>query len=116
VTAGEVLVVDYALQESASPWPVIGTLPPRVAVLRAAADDVPAIARMSRVVIVRRSDAPDEVVGDPRALQELDDAARLFVEAWRSQAPAKTDRPGDSLPWDAPGFEPPDAPRGADGG
>ena len=33
----------------------------------------------------------------------------LFVDAWRTRLdePAKQ-RPGDEMPWDAPGFEPPD--------
>jgi hypothetical protein len=31
---------------------------------------------------------------------------KLFVEAWRKRMENK-DRPGEGLPWDAPGFTPP---------
>jgi hypothetical protein len=112
VTSGEILVVDYVPDREGSAWPVVATVPPRVTVLRAGADAVPAIARASRLAIARGDDDRVEVVGDDSVLGELDDGARLFVEAWRSQARATSDRPGDGLPWDAPGFEPPDPPPG----
>jgi xanthine dehydrogenase molybdopterin-binding subunit B len=45
----------------------------------------------------------------PPDVAGLSEAETLFVDAWRSRLdrPAKV-RPGDGLPWDAPGFEPPD--------
>lgn len=115
MTADEILVVDFQPGDQRPSWPVIASLPPRVAVLRAGADSLPAIASTSRLAMVRRSDGRVEVVGNPGVLEELDDGARLFVEAWRTQAPAKPDRPGDGLPWDAPGFQPPDMPPRSDG-
>jgi hypothetical protein len=110
VTSGEILVVDHVPDREGSAWPVVASVPPRVAVLRAGADELATIASSARLAMARTDDDRIQVVGDETALDELDDGARLFVEAWRSQAPAKSHRPGDGLPWDAPGFEPPDAP------
>jgi hypothetical protein len=115
VTAPEVLVVDYLPAGEGSAWPVTATVPPRVAVLRAGADSLPAIARACRLAFARGPDDRIQVAGDITALDELDDGARLFVDAWRSASPAATEtraRPGDGLPWDAPGMEPPDPPPG----
>jgi hypothetical protein len=118
VTALDVLVVDYLPAGEGSGWPVTASVPPRVVVLRAGADGLAAIAGACRLAIARGADDQVEVVGDLAVLDELDDGARLFVEAWRTQrsaASATRDRAGDGLPWDAPGFEPPDPPRGAVG-
>ena len=47
----------------------------------------------------------------PEVLAELDPNERLFVEGWlTNRSTAKTDRPGEGLPWDAPGMTPPDPP------
>ena len=47
----------------------------------------------------------------PEVLADLDPNERLFVEGWLTKrATAKTDRPGEGLPWDAPGMTPPDPP------
>jgi hypothetical protein len=45
--------------------------------------------------------------------EELDEREALFVAAWvsRMKGPEKQRR-GEGLPWDAPGFEPPDPPAG----
>jgi hypothetical protein len=51
------------------------------------------------------ADVPAEV------FDSLSDQERLFVDAWRSRRTAKQ-RPGNHLPWDTPGFEPPDWPTG----
>ncbi len=40
-------------------------------------------------------------------LRELSEAELLFVAAWRQRRRPKI-RPGDGLPWDAPGYQPPD--------
>ncbi|MDY7088745.1 MAG: hypothetical protein SYR96_27025 [Actinomycetota bacterium] len=48
----------------------------------------------------------------PEVLLGLDPAARLFVAAWRDRQHPKK-RIGDGLSWDAPGFRPPDPPRGS---
>lgn len=41
---------------------------------------------------------------------DLTPEERLFISAWEARRQPKI-RPGDGLPWDAPGFVPPDAPR-----
>ncbi len=50
------------------------------------------------------------MVGDVRVLDELDEGARLFVRAWQERPLSKSDRRGEGLSWDAPGFEPPGPP------
>ncbi|MGC5020794.1 hypothetical protein [Micromonospora sp. DT47] len=51
-------------------------------------------------------DVPDTV------LDELSPAERMFVSAWRTRRAGKR-RPGEGLPWDAPGHLPPDLPPGS---
>lgn len=104
----EVLFVDLtreALREQA----VVATAP-RVVVLRVEPERVDELVPHSRLAIVRTADGATESRGDASVVDELDAGARLFVEAWRAPQRAKTERPGDHLPWDAPGFEPPDLP------
>jgi hypothetical protein len=50
----------------------------------------------------------------PSVVEELDEQEALFVTAWarRMTGPEKQRR-GEGLPWDTPGFEPPDSPAGA---
>ena len=60
--------------------------------------------------IVRRDDGTTETYGDVGVVEELDSGSRLFVDAWQAHKPAATERPGDGLPWDSPGFTPPDRP------
>ena len=112
MSADELLVVDYAPSDQASSWPIASTYPPRISIVHAGPDALGAIATASRAALARRADGGIDAVGDTTAFDELDDGARLFVEAWRSQPPAKPDRPGDGLSWDTPGFKPPDPPSG----
>jgi hypothetical protein len=58
-----------------------------------------------------------EVAGAGESLQDeiaLTDAERLFADAWaqRTGDVSGAERPGEGLPWDAPGFTPPDPPSG----
>lgn len=60
-------------------------------------------------------DGVAEVAGAGESLQDeiaLTDAERLFADAWaqRTGDVSGAERPGDGLPWDAPGFTPPDPP------
>jgi hypothetical protein len=109
-TFPEVLVVGYAPGEGASRWPIVAEVPPLVTVVRAGPDDLASIARHARLAIGRRADGSPVRVGDERALDELDDDARLYLTAWEERPLEKADRPGEGLPWDAPGFEPPGPP------
>ena len=89
---------------------VVGRVPPRVVVVRAEADTLDRVADSARLSIVRRDDGTTETYGDVGVVEELDSGARLFVDAWQAHKPAATERPGDGLPWDSPGFTPPDRP------
>ena len=60
-------------------------------------------------------DGVAEIAGAGESLQDeiaLTDAERLFADAWalRTGDAPGGERPGDGLPWDAPGFTPPDPP------
>ena len=110
-TGSEILVVD-ADAESSARLRLVATAPPRVVVFEVdpgLLDDV--VAESHRLVIVRNSDGTTETYGDASVLDELDDSARLFVEAWRAPRGAKTERRGEGQSWDSPGFEPPDLPQ-----
>lgn len=112
MTADEILVVDYAPDAGSFPYPVLATASPRVQVLRASPADLATIATRARFAAAGGSDGQAEIAGDDAIIQELDDGARLFVEAWLTPPRDPSDRPGDGLPWDAPGFQPPDPPPG----
>jgi hypothetical protein len=51
----------------------------------------------------------------PAGLQKrLTDGEQLFADAWSQRVTeGPRERPGEGLPWDAEGFEPPDAPPGS---
>ena len=59
-------------------------------------------------------DGVAEVAGPGESLQDeiaLTDAERLFADAWALRTgEVPGERPGDGLPWDAPGFTPPAPP------
>lgn len=105
----EILVVDLDPDALGSLTPV-AAVPPRVAVVRTDSDAVDDLVAGARFAIVRDENGTAEPRGDAGVLEELDSGARLFVEAWLTPRRAKTTRPGDGLPWDSPGFEPPDRP------
>jgi hypothetical protein len=106
----EVLLVDYDARELGR-WPITARVPPHVAVLRADRDDVTEIASHARLAMVRRPGGGVSTLGDDTVLDELDDAGRVYIRAWRDRLVGKPGRTGDGLPWDATGFQPPDHPR-----
>ncbi|NGO13334.1 hypothetical protein G5C60_38495 [Streptomyces sp. HC44] len=113
MSEGEVLVIGLAPRDKeAGRWPVVATAGPQVAVVRAASADLPAVAEHARLAMARTPDGRTQVLGDESALDELAPGDRLFVDAWRERPLSKPDRRGEGLPWDAPGFEPPDRPAG----
>jgi hypothetical protein len=84
---------------------VMQVVPPRLAVVERLPDTrEPELRDTPGVVAV----AGPEVAEDFK--QGLSPEEALFVAAWerRMQEPKSDDRPGDGLPWDAPGFSPPD--------
>lgn len=80
--------------------PVIQQLPPRLAIVASPASGQQ-LPQVSGATWYREGAAIDERL----SAEEL-----LFVTAWRQRRRTK-DRPGEGLPWDAPGYQPPDAPR-----
>jgi hypothetical protein len=111
MSVGEILLVgDADRAEALDRWPVLATVAPDVVVLRAEAKDLPAIARHARLAMARLPDGGTRTLGDERALDGLDDGARLFVRAWRARPLEKPERVGEGASWDASGFEPPGPP------
>ena len=106
--------VDILVVDPSPEWPdrprVVASAPPRVVVLRTEPGSATDVVAHGRLVIVRNADGSNEEHGGADVVAELDDGARLFVEAWRQSPAAKSARPGEGLSWDSPGFEPPDRP------
>lgn len=85
---------------------VVGGFPPRMVV--AEVDDLEELRRDPGVRLIVEEAVPEEVLG------ELTEGEKLFLNGWLlKQASAEKKRPGDRLPWDAPGFTPPDPPAGS---
>jgi hypothetical protein len=80
---------------------------PRVVVVSVSRDETPPSPSTPGIVAVSRGEPPTGVI------EELDEQEAMFVTAWASRmtGPQKQRR-GEGLPWDAPGFEPPDRPAG----
>jgi hypothetical protein len=104
--SSEVLLIGPRLTEGR--WEVTARVDPDVLVVRADVDDLEELAPHARLAMGRLPDGAVEAVGDEHALEELDEGARLFVRAWMHRPSRKAERRGEGLPWDAPGFEPPD--------
>lgn len=99
-----VVNTSEGLQEVSRQWTLVQTHPPRLAIVRAGAEELRTGA--AGTVAVLNPSSVDEVEA---ALQSpLSESERLFVEAWLLRRRPKENRKGDGLPWDAPGFTPPD--------
>jgi hypothetical protein len=102
----EVLVVlepraaEKALARLRSVSQVIQVLPPRLAFVLVDAKNMARLARIQGV-LKAYDDVPAKFPSDLTASE------RLFVSAWKARRQPKT-RPGEGLPWDAPGYIPPD--------
>lgn len=81
---------------------VTQALEPRLLLIRADAKAAESIARIAGVLGVYDR-PPAELPSD------LTPAERVFVAAWAARGEPKT-RPGEGLPWDAPGHLAPDGP------
>jgi hypothetical protein len=82
---------------------VVQALPPRLAVVRVAAEGVAALVATPGVQAVGTPVLPDSVRSGLTAQE------RLFADAFEVAAAPKT-RIGEGLAWDSPGFLPPDIP------
>lgn len=84
---------------------VVQRCPPRLAIVEA---DERARAALRALPGVRAvTDGPL----DEETSRDLTQAERLFAAAWAAGRQPRV-RAGDGLAWDAPGFDPPDRPRG----
>jgi len=96
-----------ALSEVARMVSVPQHLPPRLAVAEGTPEQLASLQGMANVTAILEPPVPESV------LQQLNSTERLFAEAWTESRRPKKERPGDGLPWDAEGFEPPNGkPRG----
>jgi hypothetical protein len=79
---------------------------PRVVVVEGSPGALAGLRSIPGVTVVTGSDTP------PGLTEGLDEGEALFVAAWlsRSKEGPPKQRPGEGLPWDAPGFLPPDPP------
>jgi hypothetical protein len=89
--------------------PVSQDCPPRLALVPLPASAAARLADLPFVVGVYATAPPAGI------LAILGDAEKIFVAAWMERVdqashPGDDQRPGEGLPWDAPGYEPPDAP------
>ena len=93
-----------ALERLRSVVTITQILEPRIALISPRGDS----AALTRDIegVVRVVDADE--VPDAAALR-LTDQETMFVEAWRLRKRPKR-RAGEGLPWDTPGFQPPDPP------
>jgi hypothetical protein len=95
-------LADEALAQLRGVANVTQVLVPRLALVRADPEIVERVARIEGVADVYE-DAVSELPAD------LTPSERVFVSAWEARRQPKT-RAGEGLPWDAPGFLPPDPP------
>jgi hypothetical protein len=79
-------------------------LPPRLAIVEGEDRQLEAVRTLPGVIAVCEGPVPDSV------LQQLHPTERLFADGWTAGRQPKTARPGEGLPWDAEGFQPPDIP------
>lgn len=106
-----VLVADeQSLADVQQRYTVAQVASPRLVVVAAKPDEAAALRAHQGVRAVTDGPLADDVVAD------LDEGERLFAAAWsQRQAEDTKHRPGEGLPWDAPGWLPPDPPPGAAG-
>ena len=97
-------LADSALAELRTLASVTQVLPPRLALVRSDRATTARIAQIPGVLSLH-----DQTLGV--VPPDLTAAERTFVDAWAARRQPKK-RPGDDLPWDAPGFKPPDMPGG----
>jgi hypothetical protein len=81
---------------------VLHSVSPRVFVVEMTAPAMDYLAQMEDEVASTISDV------SPAVLDTLNDQERQWVSAWNLRRLKKPRRLGEGLPWDAPGFSPPD--------
>jgi hypothetical protein len=96
---------DTELKQLLREYRVLAVLPPRIAVVDSDAAGIDRLRAAQEIIEVLT--APSDI---PKS--ELNVAEKLFVDAWNARRNTeKKIRPGEGLPWDAEGFQPPDWPK-----
>jgi hypothetical protein len=96
---------ETTLHELRSRFAVTHAASPRVVVVNADREEAATLRSLPGVTGVFDRNVPGDV------LESLDESEALFVAAWESRQEGREKvRPGEGLPWDASGFEPPDRP------
>ncbi|HEX5746849.1 MAG TPA: hypothetical protein VFZ09_11450 [Archangium sp.] len=99
----EVSRASDVLSRVAASLQVTQRLPPRLAIVRGTPGQLEALREQPGVAALCEGPVPPEV------LEQLGPTEQLFAKAWETGRQPKS-RPGEGLPWDAPGFQPPDGP------
>jgi len=86
---------------------VVSTMGQRLVVARVAPNGLSVLRALPGVMAV--VDKATDLAAKSGAFG-LTDTEALFASAWAAQGQKKSPRVGAGLDWDAPGFEPPDAP------
>lgn len=93
-------------QRLRSRYEVAQSLPPHIVIQRLDADEIKRVETSPGVQAVCEGSPPADV------LETLSPSEVLFVTAWvERQRSAHKKRRGEGLAWDAPGYQPPDAPQ-----
>jgi hypothetical protein len=92
---------EKVISEVATSVSITQRLPPRLAIVEGDPDRLAALHGMPGVIGIFEGAVPETM------LRQLNPTERLFAEAWAESRRPKSDRPGEGLPWDAEGFEPP---------
>lgn len=96
---------ETTLRELRSRAAVLHAASPRVVVVNANLEEAATLRSLPGVTGVFDRNVPSDV------LESLEEGEALFVAAWESRQEGREKvRPGEGLPWDASGFEPPDRP------
>ncbi|MFD8005280.1 hypothetical protein [Streptomyces mirabilis] len=106
----EILVVSLGSDpaEGEVRWPIVTRVPPSIAVFRADTHHLPELSAHGRLALARSPQGEITSSGDDTLVRQLDESARLFVEAWRAGPSKQPPRPGDGRNWGDPEFQPPD--------
>jgi hypothetical protein len=99
------LLVILAVSASAPNVDVVESASPRVFVVHADEQTAESLEKQEGVNLFKSDDTLSEDL-----TKSLSPAEQLFVAGWQQRHQMRDKkRPGEGLPWDAPGFEPPDA-------
>jgi hypothetical protein len=79
---------------------ILQQLPPRLVIVAADQDAISNMKRSAEIKALFTDEIP------PETLDGFDEVTRAFAVGWNQRRQPKQ-RPGDGLPWDAPGFEAP---------